>query len=389
MPPWNAYPPDYRSKEVRAILDALRAGECVSVVGLSGAGKSNLLGFMAHHPFTLTRAVVPARTVLTGTVAPEGEPGREVEGPALRLVDCNRLAEPTPWAFFDLVVRSLQVRLPSSEQLLPPVEQLESALCGLLDGLPGPLGLLFDRFDALPGAVNGPVTGGLRALRDVFKYNLAYVTATRRPLPEKGELAELFYAHTLWLGPLSEPDARWSAGQYLTRQNLGWDEGLFQQLLAFSGGYPSFLRACCEAYAAGCPLELEALRAHPALQRRLAEFWADAPSPEDLRRSGLAGLPLLALPPAEPVDEAGLTAKEHRLLGYLQAHPGQVCEKDDLIRAVWTEDRVIADGIRDDSLAQLVRRLRRKIEADPANPRLIHSVPGRGYRYKPGEVENR
>ncbi|HLE30620.1 MAG TPA: helix-turn-helix domain-containing protein [Anaerolineales bacterium] len=38
-------------------------------------------------------------------------------------------------------------------------------------------------------------------------------------------------------------------------------------------------------------------------------------------------------------------------------------------------------GVRDDSLAQLVRRLREKIEPDPANPRHIHTVPGRGYRF--------
>jgi len=47
MSVWDSYPPDYRAAEVRAITGATRAGECVSVVGLSGAGKSNLLGFLA------------------------------------------------------------------------------------------------------------------------------------------------------------------------------------------------------------------------------------------------------------------------------------------------------------------------------------------------------
>ena len=45
MSAWDAYPANYREAEVRAILAALRAGECVSVIGLSGAGKSNLIGF--------------------------------------------------------------------------------------------------------------------------------------------------------------------------------------------------------------------------------------------------------------------------------------------------------------------------------------------------------
>jgi DNA-binding response OmpR family regulator len=54
-----------------------------------------------------------------------------------------------------------------------------------------------------------------------------------------------------------------------------------------------------------------------------------------------------------------------------------------LIRAVWPEDRIFERGIRDDSLAQLVRRLREKIEPLPSTPRHIHSVPGRGYRFTP------
>ena len=71
------------------------------------------------------------------------------------------------------------------------------------------------------------------------------------------------------------------------------------------------------------------------------------------------------------------------LLEYLQHHPDEVCSKDDLVRAVWPEDLIYERGIRDDSLAQLVRRLRVKIEPDSSAPRFIQTVPGRGYRYLP------
>lgn len=50
------------------------------------------------------------------------------------------------------------------------------------------------------------------------------------------------------------------------------------------------------------------------------------------------------------------------------------------MQAVWHEEKLI-EGLRDDRLAQLVRRLRAKIETDPSKPRLIQTVPGRGYRY--------
>jgi two-component system KDP operon response regulator KdpE len=102
-----------------------------------------------------------------------------------------------------------------------------------------------------------------------------------------------------------------------------------------------------------------------------------------LRRSGLDGHRLLKSGQVAALDTVELTAKEHALLSYLQAHPDEVCEKQTLIEAVWPEDKVYEIGIRDDSLAQLVRRLRAKIEPDPGEPRYILTVPGRGYRFIP------
>jgi DNA-binding response OmpR family regulator len=157
-----------------------------------------------------------------------------------------------------------------------------------------------------------------------------------------------------------------------------------ERILQLSGGYPSLLRAVCEAYAAGCPLEQEPVRLHPAVQRRVDEFWADQPSQTDLESSGLNGNPLLLLGrPLLALNDSQLTAKENQLWTYLKAHPNRVCEKDDLIQAIWPEDVIFERGIRDDSLAQLVRRLREKIEPQPSSPQHIHTVPGRGYRFTP------
>lgn len=69
-----------------------------------------------------------------------------------------------------------------------------------------------------------------------------------------------------------------------------------------------------------------------------------------------------------------LTALESRLLEYLMLFPGHILTNQDLIDHVWGP----GGGDRD-MLRQLVRRLRMKIEPDPAQPRLIETVPGRGY----------
>jgi DNA-binding winged helix-turn-helix (wHTH) protein len=237
------------------------------------------------------------------------------------------------------------------------------------------------------------IASNLRALRDAHKYRLTYVSATRRPLDPHTELAELFFGRTIWLGPLSQSNALWSARRDSIRFSGGeahaWRQEVLEKLIEFSWGYPSLLRACCEAYADGAQLESEALRQHPAVSRRAAEFWADEPSDAAVQRCGLAGQPLLenrrSITNGERTfqfDDTQLTAKENLLLSYLLAHPDEVCEKDDLVRAVWPEDVIFTQGVRDDSLAQLVRRLRVKIEPDPSAPTHIQTVPGRGYLFR-------
>jgi hypothetical protein len=149
------------------------------------------------------------------------------------------------------------------------------------------------------------------------------------------------------------------------------------------------LRAVCEAYATGAEINLESLRLHPAVERRLAEFWADLPSPDAIHKSGLDDHPLLRggiykAGERQAIDTSQLTAKESLLLDYLKAHRGEVCEKDDLVHAVWPEDVIFEQGVRDESLAQLIRRLRVKVEPNPTMPTYIHTVPGRGYIYKEG-----
>ncbi|MEJ2736343.1 MAG: winged helix-turn-helix domain-containing protein [Anaerolineae bacterium] len=72
-----------------------------------------------------------------------------------------------------------------------------------------------------------------------------------------------------------------------------------------------------------------------------------------------------------------LSPKEYALLSYLYEHRGQVCSKDDIGLAVWPEYQ---DGVFDYQIENLVRRLRSRIEPDAANPQLLLTARGRGYK---------
>jgi hypothetical protein len=331
------------------ILAATTRGECCQVIGLSGSGKSNLAGFLCAR--------------------------KSGGGWRLAAVDCNRLAEHSPAGLYALIAGVCRAEERSAAGLVELATCIEEEINRAGSGLC----LVFDRFDKLMETDLERTAGNLRWLRDQFKYRLTYTVFTRRRMQADNELAELFFANTMWLGGLDWADSRWSISQFAARHGLDWDEARMTAIFEISRGYPAMLRAVCQAVADGCGLEPGELQRHPAVAQRIAEFWAAQPAEEELASCGLVDHPLLGGRGGQ--DE--LTAKEALLLAYLQAHPGVICDKDDIIRAVWAEDRIFTQGVRDDSLAQLVRRLRRKIEADPSRPQHLITVTGRGYRFIP------
>ena len=71
-----------------------------------------------------------------------------------------------------------------------------------------------------------------------------------------------------------------------------------------------------------------------------------------------------------------LTNLELRLLYYLMNRPGQIVTIEELNQRVWGYNAEADNTM----LKNVVYRLRRKIEADPANPLIIQTVTGVGYR---------
>jgi DNA-binding response OmpR family regulator len=78
-------------------------------------------------------------------------------------------------------------------------------------------------------------------------------------------------------------------------------------------------------------------------------------------------------------NEVGLAQREFDVLWFLAQHPGQVFSRDDLMRSVWQYSFYTDTS----TVTVHVRRLRSKIEADPANPRHLQTVWGVGYRFEP------
>ncbi len=77
----------------------------------------------------------------------------------------------------------------------------------------------------------------------------------------------------------------------------------------------------------------------------------------------------------QPMD---LTQREYDLIRYLAAQPGKVFSREALMEHVWNYEGYVGD-VRAVDVA--VRRLREKLEDDPANPEFIKTKRGMGYYF--------
>jgi DNA-binding response OmpR family regulator len=115
-------------------------------------------------------------------------------------------------------------------------------------------------------------------------------------------------------------------------------------------------------------------RRAPALPR--TESVASVPRSSEIVRVG----PIEIDPAAHTARVHGkpvsLKPKEFELLRYLLEHPNVALSREALLRHVWKYEHSVDTRTVDVH----VRGLRQKIEADPANPTLLETVRGYGYR---------
>ncbi|MEU6068742.1 response regulator transcription factor [Streptomyces sp. NPDC047082] len=125
------------------------------------------------------------------------------------------------------------------------------------------------------------------------------------------------------------------------------------------------------------PREL-VLRVESVLRRAGTPATTGTAPAEPRLRSGPLALDPTARRATRDGTELALTVREFDLLAFFLRHPGRATTREELMHQVW--------GWQFGDLSTVtvhVRRLREKIEADPARPRLISTVWGVGYRFDP------
>lgn len=122
------------------------------------------------------------------------------------------------------------------------------------------------------------------------------------------------------------------------------------------------------------PLEL--IARVKAQLRRASWNAAMEPVREDVLRCGGLELDDKAKKVSMDGEEISLTPTEYDILHLLAESPGRVFSSEDIYRAVWQDAPFGANN----TVAVHIRHLREKIELDPAEPRYLKVVWGKGYK---------
>lgn len=80
-------------------------------------------------------------------------------------------------------------------------------------------------------------------------------------------------------------------------------------------------------------------------------------------------------------EEIPCSKVEYKLLLYFMEHKNQVLSKEQILARVWDSDGKFVD---ENTVSVNIRRLRTKIEENPAEPKLLQTVYGMGYIWKEG-----
>ena len=141
------------------------------------------------------------------------------------------------------------------------------------------------------------------------------------------------------------------------------------RIAGFEAGADDYLHKPFEPY------EL-VLRLRAMLRRRVAV--PTEPPPTSIRLGPLE-FDLARAELSGPDGIVHLTGAEAALLQALATRPGDVLSREAIV------DTLQMDETGERAVDVQVTRLRRKIEADPREPRFLHTVRGRGYVLKPGK----
>jgi DNA-binding winged helix-turn-helix (wHTH) protein len=430
----SLYPDTTRFAEVEKILTFIKEGSSCQVVSVPGAGRSNLLGFLAYNRNLRIKHLEREQTKYHFVYLNFSE------------IKKKPLIEAVKFIFLGLVDslrdRQMDKDYEVTNQLFRDSLELKDELV-LFQGLKKAIDylaleknltivFLFDRFEDYISVVDSEFFANLRVLRNRAKYQFSVVFSLNRPLEDTLEATlmsdfyEFIAGKIVYLPIYDQPgvDFRINYLEKITGKKL--DKKLLGEILEVTGGHSNLMRLSGEALLATgqkfkdkLALRKFLLEQKPVRSALFGIWNSLTPSEQTilsgngtleekylenvgLIKDGFLTIPLLLdylkeksaeqkqsnfslnetgeILQGETVLSDKLTSLEYKLLRFLLENQDKILGKEQIINAVWQEGKTTL-GVTDQALDQLIFRLRKKIELNPNLPTHIQTVKGRGFKF--------
>jgi DNA-binding winged helix-turn-helix (wHTH) protein len=436
-------PLTFRHAVVNQIFSSLQAGDSCAIVGVGSVGKSNLLRFLQRPDVQQTNLGGDAEKFLLAYVDMNKLLKKSLWG-LLELMLHQLMLEAAQKGIDEKslqIIDRLHQKATRPKNRFLTLRYLDRALSIVCSQPEYRVVFLFDEFDDLCRALAPRGFASLRALRDDYKYQLMYVVTSRLELKrlrvESSEIEpfeEIVSPRTIWLGPYAQSDAQYMLNRLETRYNNSLDKKMTRLLLETTGGHPGLLREAFHSAYKTVPNLLEELSHSSQVQDECQRIWLSLTSGEQqlmidlsnnnepqtqhasalekLQRKGLVGgawakktavfssLFATYVKRHHPVasstfvvnpkhrsvwinghEISKFTRLEFSLIEYLDKKRGQICSWDELARHLYPNETAYeGDGVTDNRIASVVKRLRKRIEPNQDEPQYIITERGHGIR---------
>lgn len=430
----SLYPADSRFEEIEKMLDFIKAGNCAQIVGIPGAGRSNILALLSFN-----RSARQHHLGIAGAKK-------------FHFVYCNfsevrkkSTSDVLKFIFISLI-DSLRERVMNEEEKkiskifkdslhfsdeLVLFQGLKKAIDYLALEKEHNIILLFDRFEEYIPNLTPEFFQGIRSLRNRAKYRFSAVFSLNRPLEEivepsiYSDMQEFLVGNIIFLPLKDEPSLNFRISYIEKANGEKLDSKILEELLSLSAGHGKLTRISMDFVLSNKikgNLEKNLFESEK-VKSVLLEIWKSL-TPEEqeilrekqtsplLEKLGLVKEGKVTIPlfdkfvekqgklisegsesivydsESKAIKKGGLlisdslTSSEFKLLRFLIENSGKIIDRDEIINSVWG-DLSSTQGVSDQALDQLIFRVRKKIEEDPNNPNHIQTVKGRGFKFTP------
>jgi hypothetical protein len=420
------YPISFRQKDAGALGSQLKNRNNVVLIGMKRVGISNFLRFFLNHKEVAKAYIADGAAHLLIPVDLNDMVEREVF--PFWILTLKRISDSVEKSDLKEQTKKYIERLfldcMQSKDIFLTIESVKKSLTKITDEGILPT-IFFIRFDRLKEVVTSELFGNLQGLKDALDQKVVYVFTSFRSLTDlapnvftKSSLS--LFARNMYIKPAENKDTRTIFDTYKIKYKLSLSDPLESSLFEIVDGYVQYLQLALislhelniklknkeeifeflvkderiilqseELWESltgneqNVLLKIEKNQTITPEERKSAAYLWDSGFVTDNPSAGDVFSPLFSyflkerLIANKNTANVDLSKKENLLFTYLKSRIGNICEREEIIQAVWAE--VEEFGVSDWAIDRLVARLRVKLKSQKSKFE-IQTVKTRGYK---------